>query len=164
MKLIYSIIIVSISLACVMCKNTTPISSTKTEYSISLITFNHAELLTGMMNYKLKNDSFTITLQSRFEQQDTILFSKKIEGSLVKQIVDIKLDTMKNLYFNNCIMITSGQEYWISIKRDTTSKNIQLHHFYHNQVEQLIRNINKVVPEEYKIEYLPLDTKQDCEY
>lgn len=166
MRVIYIIAIVSVFLAYIMHKSQAPISTTKPEFSISLSTFNHAELLfTGIMTYKIKNDSFIITNQSSIQPiKHTLLFSKKIESNFIEQILDMRLDTLEDFYFNKCVMVTSGQEYWISIKRDTISKNIRLHHFYHNQVEQMVKNMSKAAPDKYKIEYLSSDTKQDCEY
>ncbi|MCW3084389.1 MAG: hypothetical protein JWP12_1755 [Bacteroidetes bacterium] len=60
-------------------------------------------------------------------------------------------------------MITSGTEYDISSTNSTRTKKIHLHCYYLSQINQLINEINKLVPAEYQINYVSKDTKQDCE-
>ncbi len=133
------------------------------QFSLSLSTYNHAELISeSTMTYQLKNDSFTITRQGKFAKADSLLFSSTIERNLVGQIMMMKLDTLDDIYINKCVMGTSGTEYHISIQRDTISKSIYLHHYFLQQIEDLIVNINKVVPEKYKIDYISSNTRQNC--
>jgi hypothetical protein len=171
MKKIYAGIILLTFVAYGIYKNSHTVSTTKpksfgdnTNFSLSLRTFNHAEWLSkGVMIYKLKDDSFIISRHTIFQETDSVLFSKIIERNLVEKVLVMKLDTLKSFYFNECVMATSGAEFDISIKRDTMSKNIQLHHYYHKQIEQLIIELNKAIPNEYKIDYMDLDTEQDCD-
>jgi hypothetical protein len=74
----------------------------------------------------------------------------------------MQLDSLKDTYFNGCVVPTSGTVFLISMETDTLSKRIFLHHYYHKQIEQLIIELNKEIPDEYKIDFMPSDTKQDC--
>jgi hypothetical protein len=137
--------------------------SKNTDFSLIFSTFNHSELIfKGQMIYKLKNDSFTIIRRTIFEDSDSLVFSKTIEKNLVTQIMAINLDTLQNYYFNKCILSTSGTEYEVSIRADTVSKTIYLHHFYHKEIDRLIVVINKIAPNKYKIDNIARNTKQNC--
>jgi len=81
---------------------------------------------------------------------------------MTDEIRSLALNTLQEYYFNNCVMITSGNEYRISITDGMTSKRIRLHHYYLKQIEQLVAIINNQSPEKYRIHYLTESTKQDC--
>ncbi len=98
-----------------------------------------------------------------FSDKDTILFSKRIDDNSIEQIESIRIDSLKDFYFNNCIMATSGNEYFISTTIDTVNKKIALHHYYDKQIEKLITELNKNIPDIFKLDYLTSETKQDCE-
>jgi len=97
-----------------------------------------------------------------FSDKDTILLSKKIDTNSIEQIKNIRLESLKDFYFNYCIMATSGNEYFISTTIDTVNKKISLHHYYDKQIERLINELNKNIPDDLKLDYLTNDTKQNC--
>lgn len=97
-----------------------------------------------------------------FSDEDTLLFSKKIDKNSLEQIKNIRLDSLQDFYFNYCIMATSGNEYFVSTTVDTITKKISLHHYYNSQIERLINELNKHVPYTLKHNYLTKDTQQDC--
>jgi hypothetical protein len=135
----------------------------KVHFSLSLTTFNYAEVLfTGELTYALKSDSFSISRYDRIGETTIVLFSKKIESDLADPIIRMQLDTLEDIYFNRCVVPTSGAVFSISMKKDTLSKEIYLRHYYHKQIEQLVIELNKEIPDQYKIEFMPSDTKQDC--
>lgn len=136
----------------------------KSNLSLSITTYNHAEqILNGITTYDLKNDTLKIHKSFMFSDIDTMLFSKKIDDNSIEQIRSIRIDNLKDFYFNNCIMATSGNEYFISTTINTVNKKISLHHYYDKQIERLIKEFNKHIPDNLKLDYLKSETKQDCE-
>jgi hypothetical protein len=97
-----------------------------------------------------------------FSDKDTTFFAKKVDANSINRIKNIHLDTLKDFYFNRCIMTTSGNEYVVSTTIATVTKTIQLHHYYDKQIEILINELNKQIADSLKIDYLTNDTKQDC--
>ena len=138
-------------------------TKTKSNFSLSITTYNHAEqIFDGITTYSLTKDTLTIHKTYMFSDKDTILVSKKLNFNSIDQIKKIRLDSLEDFYFNNCIMATSGNEYFISTTIDTINKKISLHHYYNEQIERLINELNKNIPDSFKIDYLTKDTKQDC--
>lgn len=98
-----------------------------------------------------------------FSETDTTLFSKTIDNHSLDRIQTIPFDNLKDYYYNNCILITSGNEYFVSISKDDVTRTIRLHHYYHIQIALLFNELNKQIPDPFKIDYLTSETKQDCE-
>lgn len=130
-------------------------------FSISFNTYNHAELLSGGTSFILNNDSLVI--KKGGIKTGRIVFSKEIDKKIIDEIRSLGLNSLEEYYFNNCVMITSGNEYRISFTDGKTFKRICLHHYYLKQIEQLVVIINNQIPEKYKINYQTGKTKQDCE-
>lgn len=136
---------------------------TKSNFSLSITTYNHAEqIFDGITTYSLTKDTLTIHKTFMFSDQDSILFSKKLDFNSIDQLEKIRLDSLEDFYFNYCIMATSGNEYFISTIIDTVNKKISLHHYYNEQIEKLINELNNNIPDRFKLDYLTKDTKQDC--
>ena len=136
---------------------------TKSKFSLSISTYNHAEqMFNGVTTYNLTDSLLTVRESSMWSELDTLLFSKKLNDNSIYQIESIQLDSLKDFYFNNCIMATSGNEYFISKTVDTITQKISLHHYYEPQIEKLFEQINKHVPDKLKHDYLAKDTQQDC--
>ena len=138
----------------------------KDSISLSLTTYNHAELLfKGFWKYVFNDSTLSIIRESAIlPYTSTVIFSKKIQINLSKEVQFLRLDTLKNFYFNRCVMGTSGNEYYVIISVGTSSKKIHLHHYYRKEIKKLTIFLNKLLPKIYKIDYLDLDTKQDCEW
>jgi hypothetical protein len=165
-KTTYILTILILTCGLISCEQNTasqePIKS-KSNFSLSITTYNHAEqLFNGITTYDLKNDTFKIHRSFMFSDKDTILLSKIIDNNSIDQIKNIRLDSLKDFYFNYCIMATSGNEYFISTTIDTVNKEISLHHYYNEQIERLINELNKNIPDNFKLDYLTKDTNQDC--
>ena len=133
------------------------------KFSLSISTFNHAEqIYNGVTTYDLTNDSLIIRKNFLNSEKETILLSKKIDSNSINEIKNIHLDNLKNFYFNYCIMTTSGTEYFITISTETYNNKISLHHYYEKQIEILINELNKLIPDNLKLQYLTKEIKQDC--
>lgn len=136
----------------------------KSDFSLTISTFNHAERLgKGTTIYKLKNDTLTISKLYMFADEEKIVFSQKISVEALEQLKNISLDNLNDFYFNNCVLIISGTEYFISTTTNSKNKKISLHHFYKKEIELLITELNKNIPDKLQLNYLKSDTKQDCE-
>lgn len=134
-----------------------------TRFVLTFSYYNHAELVSrGAMTYRLTNDYLGISRRNLFDKKDNSLYSANIRKAVSDSIGLLRLDTLPNFYHNDCIMSTSGNEYFISIEKGKKEKRIHLHSYYHPQIERLIQIMNTVVPEEYRLHYMSKDTKQDC--
>lgn len=132
-------------------------------FSISISTYNHADFIfNGELKYEINDSILTISRRLIDSKLFDVLVSKQIENKSLKTLKTLQFENLKDSYFNYCVMITSGNEYDISITKDKRNKRIHLHHFYNKQIERLISEINKLVPEKYIIIYLDSNTKQDC--
>ena len=168
MKSIFKVILLFIFLACGLVSNAQthkrPYLKEEGKYELTLRTYNHAEYLgTGDMLYKITDSSLTIINTPALSQQDTVIFSKIIEKDSIKPIKAVRLDGLRELYYNDFVMGVSGDEYHILVTRGKKIKEIRLHHYYQPQIARLIRRMNKVIPDQYKIRYLDKDTRQKCE-
>jgi hypothetical protein len=72
------------------------------------------------------------------------------------------MDSLKDYYFNYCVMITSGDEYFLNFTNSSTKKSISLHHYYLKQLEEIIQLINTNLPKKYQFQYLTSGERQDC--
>lgn len=134
-----------------------------TRFSFTLSYYNHAELVyKGAMTYHITNDYLGISRRGLFEKTNTGVYSTNIRKAVSDSIRLLRIDTLQRFYHNNCIMSTSGNEYFISLDQAGSEKYTHLHHYYHPQVERLVNFINALVPEEYRIPYMKKDTRQDC--
>jgi hypothetical protein len=136
------------------------------KFSISFSTFNHAErIFNGTTRYLLTESTIKVTKTFFGDSKSKIIYSKTIPKaqSLIETINKIGLDSLKEYYFNNCIMITSGDEYFLDFVNGSTKKSISLHHYYLKQLDDIIQIINSHLPKKYQFQYLPNYTKQDCD-
>ena len=133
------------------------------KFSLSITTYVHSQVLfTGTFKYVLEDNDLIISKTSYLSDESKILYNGKIEDDLLNKIKNIDLDNLKDFYFNECVMITSGAEYSFSITNNSITRKIHLHHYYIEKIETLIEELNKVIPEKMKIKYVSVDTKQDC--
>jgi len=136
---------------------------TESRFSLTISTYNHAEqIFNGTLSYELTGNFLTISSRALFSVKDTILLRKPVNASSMNQIQNISLDSLNDFYFNNCVALTSGNEYYILTTNDTVKRTIHLHHYYIDQIEMLINELNKQIPDNLKIKYLTRETKQDC--
>ena len=104
---------------------------TKSKFSLSISTYNHADqMFNGVTTYNLTDSLLTVQKSSMWSDMDTLLFSKTIDAKSVDLIKNISLSKLKDFYFNYCIMATSGNEYFVSKTVDTITQKISLHHYY----------------------------------
>lgn len=130
---------------------------------MTISSYNHAEQISkGVLTYSVKESILTITQKRMLSKEEIILFKKEVDNNVIQKIENIKVDNLKDNYFNKCILTTSGNEYFVSVKSNDYEKNIHLHHYYNEQVEKLIIELNSQVPKKLKIDYLKNDTNQDC--
>jgi len=63
---------------------------TKSNFSLSITTYNHAEqIFDGITTYSLTKDTLTIHKTFMFSDQDSILFSKKLDFNSIDQLEKI---------------------------------------------------------------------------
>jgi hypothetical protein len=139
--------------------------SSFSKFSLTLTTFNHAEMLfNGTTTYKLTKTSIQIKSTSFGDKKGKAIFNKSLPDSLkiLSAIRNVGLDSVKNFYFNYCVMATSGNEYILSFKNVKVNKEIHLHHYYLKQLDEIVNIINSQLPSKYKMKYLTKETKQDC--
>jgi hypothetical protein len=117
-----------------------------------------------LWTYILNDSIILIRRRDLFAEKDSIVFSEKAEVHLMNKTRAMSLDTLQEYYFNYCVMITSGTEYSITFTKGTNKKHIDLHCYYQKQVDELIREMNGLIPDKYKISYMSADTKQDCQF
>ncbi|MEK0439464.1 MAG: hypothetical protein RLZZ504_380 [Bacteroidota bacterium] len=137
--------------------------SGNSNFSISISAYNHAEqIFNGKTTYKLTANTLTILKSFLYSDKDSILFTRKLDLNAIERIKKIRLDSLDSRYYNTCVMATSGDEYLISATMDSVNMEISLHHYYHEQIEKLINELNKNIPDSIKLDYLKKNTKQDC--
>ncbi|KAA9038708.1 hypothetical protein FW778_14270 [Ginsengibacter hankyongi] len=135
-------------------------------FKLSLTTFNHATLLfKGTTTYILTAKSIKIIKTSLGKKKGTIVFSKPLlsfqESSA--SINNFGLDSLKDRYDNYCVMVTSGDEFFLDYNGYSMKKNISLHHYYLKALDDIINIINSYLPKSYQFRYLEKNTRQDCD-
>lgn len=136
----------------------------KKAFRLSLTHYNHAEqIYDGTWTYFIKENVLEIRRRSFFAKKDSLIFKSKLDSAALTNIKKFNIDSLSDFYFNKCVMITSGTEYYISYTNGAKKKQIHLHHYYHPLVAQIANELNLLIPEEFKISYLSKDTEQDCE-
>lgn len=137
-----------------------------TKFTLSLTTFNRAELMfNGSTTYTLTESSIEVEKQFLGTTKSKRIYSYKISTTptISSTINNLQLDSLKDRYFNNCIMITSGNEYFLLFEMGSRKKIISLHHYYLKELAESIQIINSYLPKKYQFQYLTSDTKQDCD-
>jgi len=135
------------------------------KFEVSLSTFNHAErFYNGTTTYLLTESSIKVTKIFFGNPKSNIVYENSIPKTqmLISKINNIELDSLHEFYFNNCVMITSGNEYFLDFVNNKSKKSISLHHYYLKQLDDIIQLINSNLPKKYQFQYLTKDTKQDC--
>ena len=158
MKTTSLLIILILTCSLFACGQHTPTTESKpeiTNFSVTISTYNHAgQMSDGTLIYHLKDSVLTVSKRYMFSESDTVLFSKVIEVYKIERIRNIKINDLEDFYFNEHVLGTSGQEYYVSVTHDTITKKIHLHHYYHERIEKLITELNNLAPEKYRIPYL----------
>lgn len=165
MSIFYHAFLLFLFLTCSLssnCQNRKQLYSDE-KYTLIFGTFNHAEYLgRGNMLYKITDSSLSIINIPALSQKDTVIFIKAIGRNSLESIKSVRLDRLREFYYNDYVMGLSGNEYRIEITRGEKIKEISMHHYYHPKIELLVERLNKLLPDEYKINYLDKDTKQKC--
>lgn len=134
-------------------------------FKLTFTTFNHAQrIYNGTTSYILTNSSIKVTKTFLGETKGETVYSRKLPKAQrpTTSISRIRIDSLKDLYLNYCMVPTSGDEYFLNYSDKSTSKKISLHHYYLKQLDDIIQIINSNLPEKYQFQYLPKETKQDC--
>jgi len=131
------------------------------DFELSLSYYNHAGQT--VYDYRVEGNKLKITsgwlyADSAHNDLGTVILSP----SVIATLQSIKLDALENYYLNNCILITSGNEYFISAGSGRNLKQIHLHHYYKEEIAQLVAELNKLLPIEDRIDYVDKDTSQNC--
>lgn len=135
------------------------------KFRLTISTYNNAEkIFNGTTTYVLTESSIKVVKTSELDTISDTIYTKAISKSKnISSIIEkIRIDSLKDFYSNNCVMITSGDEYFIEYTTASENKNITIHHYYLKEVEDIVKIINENLPSKYMIHYLTKDTKQDC--
>ncbi len=76
----------------------------------------------------------------------------KPSESLLK-ISKINIDTLREFYDNEHVMITSGNEMYVELQKEGKIKKVHLHCYYNEQIGYLVSLLNDLIPKKYKIMY-----------
>ncbi|KOS06776.1 hypothetical protein AM493_12640 [Flavobacterium akiainvivens] len=136
----------------------------KAEFYFALSTYKHSEGLDQTVyDYRLDGNKLTVTshwlyADSAFER----LYAETISPAAIAKLKSVNLDALGDEYINNCISATEGAEYKITTGYHNDTKSVYLYHYYKEEIEKLVAELNKLVPEKNKIDYVGADTEQDC--
>lgn len=75
----------------------------------------------------------------------------------------LNLDNPDSSYTNPCILPGSGVDYSLSYTTGAKTVRIVLHNYYLESMHQVTDLLNSYLSNSYRIEYLPKETKQDCD-
>lgn len=146
-------------------KHSITITDSTSVIRVSFTTFNHAERISNGATTYLLTESFIKVTKSFFgdtTSKTVYLRPIKNKQTLTSTINKVELDSLEDDYFNNCVMTTSGDEYFLDFENNSKKKSISLHHYYLKQLDEIIQIINFNLPKKYQFQYLKKDTKQDC--
>ena len=135
------------------------------KFSLTFSAFNHAEMIfDGETTYKMTNTSIEVINTSFGDKKGKVIFRQRFPDSLTFSLAvkNVGLDSVEDFYYNYCVMVTSGNEYFLRFKTAKIKKEIDLHHYYLKQVDDIVNIMNSKLPIKYKIHYLTKETKQDC--
>lgn len=135
-------------------------------FKISFTTFNHAQrLYNGITTYILTASSIKVKKVFLGDTTSKTVFARRIgnKHNLIATFDKLRLDSIEDYYFNYCVMITSGNEYFLTFENRTTKRRVSLHHYYLKQFDDIVQIINANLPRKYRCQYLTKDTKQDCQ-
>lgn len=120
----------------------------------------------GFTTYTLTESSIQVTNRSLGDSISKTLYSKTLSKTsrLLTSIKKIRLDSLKNFYFNQCVMITSGDEYYLDFTNDLLTKKIHLHHYYLEQIDEIVKLLNNNLPKKHRFSYVSRDIEQDCDF
>lgn len=74
----------------------------------------------------------------------------------------LNLDNLDSSYANRCIPPDSGVDYILSYTTGAKTTKITIHSYYLERMRQVTDLLNSYLSSIYRIEYLPKETKQDC--
>lgn len=131
-----------------------------TGFELCFSTYNHAEGIVS--SYKITDKQIAVSVKALIEERDSIVYTSKIRQDVIEKIKLLKLNSLETAYYNNCILMVSGDEYFIGLYDEGISKQIHLHHYYQRDIGHLVELINLSVPEKYHIDYVSEDTEQNC--
>jgi hypothetical protein len=75
----------------------------------------------------------------------------------------LRLANPDSSYTNRCIPPGSGVDYSLSYTIGAKTERIVLHNYYLESMQQVTDLLNSYLNSSYRIEYLPKETKQDCD-
>ena len=131
--------------------------------TLSVSYFNYAERgFDGTWIYSFKNDSIIVKKQFLFAKKDTTLLSIHVDQNPFKNVKKSSLYNLPRFNDNECIMLTSGNLYFLSFEKHDSTETVSFHHYYHPTLDSIIGCINKIIPEEYRHNYLSPETEQNC--
>ena len=130
-------------------------------FTLTVIAYNYADqLLKGESKYILTENKLEILNISAIGGKEIVLISKDLTpNKTLIQLSTMKIDTLKDFYNNTQIMSISGDEINLEFRSKGKIKEIHLHSYYNEQIGFIIYLLNDLTPEEYKIRYDKLISK-----
>lgn len=105
------------------------------------------------LEYVLTDKDLKIIFKGELEsEKDSLIFSSGLEpNESLKALSELSIDSLQKYYSNPCI--DDGSQITVELKKENKSKTVHLSNYYHNKIGLVIEQINKLVPEKYKIWY-----------
>jgi hypothetical protein len=138
-------------------------SSPKLKVAFSM--YNHAErIFNGVTTFILTDSLIEVKKQYFGDKKSKVVYSNIISdlNQLLSEFKKVRLDSLENYYFNDCVMIISGNEYFFDFVCGSTEKSVSLHHYYVKEIAEIVKLINSTLPDKYQFRYVSKDTQQGC--
>ena len=135
------------------------------QLKVAFTMYNHAErIFNGITTYVLTDSLIEVKKQYLGDKKSKVVYTNIISNltQLLSEFKKVNLDSLENYYFNDCVMITSGDEYYFDFVCGSTRKSVSLHHYYVNEVAEVVKIINSTLPDKYQFRYVSKDTQQGC--
>lgn len=140
-------------------------TTTSPKLKVAFTMYNHAQrIFNGVTTYTLTDSLIEVKKQYFGEQKSSVIYSN-IVSNLTQLLSDFKrlnFDSLKTHYFNECVFITSGDEYFFDLEYASTKKSVSLHHYYVKEVAEAVKLINSTLPDKYHFRYVSEKTEQGC--
>lgn len=127
--------------------------------------YNHAErFFNGVTTYILTDTLIEVRKQYLGDKKSKVIYSNTVSSSsqLLSDFKKMRLDSLKTYYFNECVFVTSGDEYFFDFEYESSKKSVSLHSYYVKEIEEAVKLINSTLPEKYHFRYVSKDTDQGC--
>jgi len=105
----------AISFMIIMFSNLIALHAQETDkFELYFSTYNHVEGIVS--SYKIIDKEIAVSVKALIEERDSIVYTSKIRQDVIEKIKSINFQSLESYYYNNCILATSGKEYFIGFR------------------------------------------------